>query len=68
MEEDQSSRIKEFLRSKNFLKSLMGIALGGLAGFLFFWFVGCNTGTCPITSNPYSTIFIGSLMGLVIVS
>jgi hypothetical protein len=45
------------------LKLSAGIVLGGIAGYLFYYFVGCQTGTCPITSNPYWSILYGTVMG-----
>ncbi|MGC4037487.1 MAG: DUF6132 family protein [Chitinophagaceae bacterium] len=40
-----------------------GIAIGALAGFMYWKFVGCTTGTCPITSKwPNSTVY-GAVMG-----
>ncbi len=47
-------------------KLFIGMAIGGAAGFLYYYFVGCSTGTCPITSNPYGSILYGSLMGALI--
>ncbi len=45
---------------------ILGIGIGGIAGFLFYYFVGCTTGTCPITSNPYGSIIYGALMGAMV--
>jgi hypothetical protein len=47
---------------KHMLK-IMGIMIGATAGFAYYHFVGCASGTCPITSNPYMSIGYGSLMG-----
>lgn len=44
-------------------RKIIGIALGGLGGFLYYYFIGCSSGTCPITSNPYISIIYGSVMG-----
>jgi hypothetical protein len=45
---------------------VVGAVLGGIAGFLFYRFVGCQTGSCRIASNPYlSTVywaFLGALL------
>ena len=50
-----------FIR-KNLL-TIIGIPLGALSGFLYWKFVGCNTGTCAITSNPLNSTLYGSVMG-----
>ena len=50
------------LLKKNILK-IIGILVGSVAGFLYYHFVGCASGTCPITSNPYLTVGYGALMG-----
>ncbi|HVZ57873.1 MAG TPA: DUF6132 family protein [Chitinophagaceae bacterium] len=42
---------------------LAGLSVGALAGFLYWNYVGCSTGTCPITSRwPNSTAY-GAVMG-----
>ena len=53
--------MKGFIK-KNVLK-ITGILAGGIGGFAYYHFVGCASGTCPITSNPYITIVYGALMG-----
>jgi hypothetical protein len=53
--------MKEFI-SKHILK-IAGIALGGTGGFAYYHYVGCASGTCPITSNPYISVAYGALMG-----
>ena len=41
----------------------IGFLLGAVAGFLYWKYVGCLTGTCAITSNPFrSTVYFG-IMG-----
>lgn len=37
--------------------------LGGVAGFLYWRFVGCASGSCPITSKWYITSLYGLIMG-----
>ncbi len=48
---------------KEHILKVIGILVGGIAGFLYYHFVGCTSGTCPITSNPYITVLYGSLLG-----
>lgn len=47
-------------------RGLMTLA-GGIAGYLYYYYVGCATGTCPITSNPVLSVGYGALIGLVLV-
>lgn len=44
-------------------KLIIGIVIGSSAGYLYYYFVGCATGTCPITSNPYMSVLYGAVMG-----
>jgi hypothetical protein len=37
--------------------------LGGGAGYAYYRFVGCRTGACPITSNPWISTIYGALLG-----
>ena len=54
-------------KSKNFLLKhwlkIAGVAVGVLGGYLYDYFVGCVSGTCPITSNPYRMMIYGALIG-----
>ena len=36
---------------------------GAILGFGYYKLVGCRSGSCPITSNPYASTFFGSVMG-----
>jgi len=45
-------------------KRLLGLALGAAAGFTYYATVGCASGGCPITSNPWISTGWGALIGL----
>ena len=64
----EPKKIREFIKSGNFLRSFSGILIGGTAGFLYYHFVGCSTGSCPITSHSYTMILFGGLLGYLIIS
>ncbi|KAB2827540.1 MAG: DUF6132 family protein [Bacteroidales bacterium] len=53
--------VQAFLK-KHYLK-LAGLAVGFAGGYLYYYFIGCNSGTCPITSNPWVSTFYGGLIG-----
>lgn len=36
---------------------------GALVGFLYYYFVGCATGSCAITANPVTAMAYMGLMG-----
>ena len=45
------------------IKLIIGICVGGVLGFSYYKFVGCSTGTCPLTSNPYISTIYGAVLG-----
>ncbi len=38
-------------------------AAGVIGGYAYYALVGCRTGTCAITSNPYLSIAWGGILG-----
>jgi hypothetical protein len=48
------------------MRIVLGIAIGGIAGFAVGYFGKCVSGTCPLTSNPVVSTVIGILIGLMI--
>ena len=49
----------------NKLYIICGLA-GAVAGFLYWNYVGCVTGTCAITSNPFRSTLYFAFMGALI--
>lgn len=37
--------------------ALAGVLVGGLLGFAYYYFIGCNAGSCAITSNQSTRPF-----------
>lgn len=49
-------------------KRILPVVLGAVGGFLYYNYVGCVTGTCAITSNPWLSTGYGALIGAVFTS
>jgi hypothetical protein len=56
--------MKEYL-SKHLI-IVIGTIAGAAGGFLYWKFVGCQSGTCPIKSVWYLTTLWGLVMGYLI--
>jgi hypothetical protein len=41
----------------------IGIVNGALAGYAYYFYVGCASGTCAITSKPLNATLYGAVMG-----
>ena len=45
------------------VRLLAGILIGAVGGYVYYRFVGCSSGVCPITSNPYISTIYGAVIG-----
>ena len=50
------------------LRVVIGAVVGGGLGFAYYRFVGCSTGACPLTSNPFITSLYGMVLGALVAS
>jgi len=48
--------------------TVIGISLGAVGGFLYYHYVGCVTGNCPITSQPINSTLYGAIMGALLLN
>tara|TARA_B110000879_G_scaffold191261_1_gene256279 strand:+ start:649 stop:837 length:189 start_codon:yes stop_codon:yes gene_type:complete len=42
---------------------IVGIIVGGVAGYLYWKHIGCSAGSCPITSGRYNSTLYGMFLG-----
>ena len=54
--------MKNWPRKRILLLSL-GLAIGAGAGYLYWFYVGCNSGSCLITSKASNSTLYGLVMG-----
>jgi hypothetical protein len=53
---------------KKYKLTLIGIFLGAIAGYLYYYFVECASGTCAITSKPLNSTLYGAMMGALLLN
>jgi hypothetical protein len=45
---------------------LVGLGVGAAAGLAYWRFIGCATGACPLTSQWWTSMLYGALLGLLV--
>lgn len=48
---------------KKYILTISGVLIGSVAGYFYWKFVGCTSGTCYIQSNPVRMTLYGALTG-----
>ena len=50
------------MKSRN--KMIIGALVGAIGGYAYYYFIGCKSGSCPITGNPWISTVYGLVLGL----
>ncbi len=58
--------IKDFVLK--YKLELIGVLLGAIGGWMYWYYVGCMSGTCMITSKPINSTLYGAMMGALFLS
>lgn len=70
MMESQENKQHILLRKKLFGRisylTLIGLIIGAIGGYIYYAKVGCVSGTCAITSNPWMSIAWGGAFGYLV--
>jgi hypothetical protein len=48
---------------KKYFVTVLGISIGAIAGFAYYYWIGCSSGSCLITSRPINSTIYGASMG-----
>jgi len=48
---------------KKHLLTIAGVFAGAVAGYFYWRYVGCSSGSCAITSKPLNSTVYGAVMG-----
>jgi len=65
---ERPKTLKDFFSSSYFWKPFIAIIIGGTGGVLYYYFIGCKSGSCAITSSPYMSTLMGGFLGFFIVN
>ena len=47
---------------------IVGVVVGGILGYAYYHFIGCNSGSCAITSKPINSSVYGMIVGYLLFS
>lgn len=54
------------MKIKKWIRPVLFTLGGALAGLAYYHFIGCVSGSCPITSNPFGSMLYMGLIGWLI--
>lgn len=60
-------KIKKFVVSMAFWKSILAVLAGSGIGYLYYYFIGCFSSKSSITSSLLGCIILGGVIGLFII-
>ena len=49
-----------------FMRIAIGALVGVVIGYAIYRIVGCRTGACPLTANPYVAMIVYGLFGAIV--
>ena len=52
---------------EKYRKTALFVVLGAGIGFAYWRFIGCSSGTCPLTANWHTSTLMGGLIGMLAV-
>ena len=64
--ENHKMKLLMKLNKLTIILSVVGISLGAIGGYAYWFYIGCNSGICLITSNPTNSTIYGMVMGFLV--
>lgn len=47
------------------VRLVLGAVIGAAIGLAMYRFIGCRTGACPLTANPWVAMLVWGLFGVI---
>lgn len=60
----ESEKFKVFIK---WSKRVLPVLIGATGGYLYYYYIGCNNGSCPISSNPFISTAYGAFAGFLFI-
>lgn len=54
--------------TKQFVVWAIAAVIGATGGFVYWYYIGCNSGSCAITSSPVNSSIYGGIMAILLVN
>ena len=61
---NQTTKKKIFILGK----IILPVFIGAIGGYAYYHYIGCVSGTCPITSNPFISTAYGAGVGALFIN
>ncbi len=59
----EAATVKQNPTIRRIASKLLPLALGAAGGYGYWYFIGCSSGSCPITSTWHTSTLYGLLVG-----
>ncbi len=56
----------EVIRGTSNVTTLLFVSGGAALGYVYYRFVGCRSGVCPLTSHPLISTVYGAVLGFLV--
>lgn len=63
---NRSESVVEDYSMPGYIRMFMGGLTGALVGFGIYKFVGCKSGACPLSGNPWTATILWALLGAMV--
>ncbi len=51
------------MTTKVIIITIIGVIVGAVTGYAYYYYLGCASGTCSITSKPLNSSLYGAVLG-----
>ena len=51
------------MTTKVIIITIIGLIVGAVTGYAYYYYLGCASGTCSITSKPLNSSLYGAVLG-----